>query len=244
MVIVRGGGSRGDLAAFDAEIIARAIATCPIPVWTGIGHTGDQSVADMVANRTLRTPTECGQELVRVVSEWWSGIESGAQLICWRSTQVVEDLLSVDSRVRNRLAIAAATQLSRHRDRLSMSSHRLASRSSAAAEYAKKDLTARASRIFPLVKLMLDQQAERSNTWRRLLDAYDIQRQLERGYTITLDPEGSILRSAIGLGPQSVLVTRFSDGQIESVTRRSELSDIFELSRAPGKKEPNSHGKG
>src|SRR5579864_2512015 len=64
-VLVRGGGSRGDLAAFDAEPVARAIAALPVPLWTGIGHTGDQSVADIVANRAFVTPTACAQELVR-----------------------------------------------------------------------------------------------------------------------------------------------------------------------------------
>ena len=61
VVLVRGGGSKSDLAAFDAEAVARAVATCPLPVWTGIGHTGDESVADLVANRRCITPTECGQ---------------------------------------------------------------------------------------------------------------------------------------------------------------------------------------
>ena len=65
IVIVRGGGSKADLATFDAEPVARAIAHSDVAVWTGIGHTGDLSVADEVANRTFITPTECGQELAR-----------------------------------------------------------------------------------------------------------------------------------------------------------------------------------
>ena len=73
-VLVRGGGSRGDLAAFDAEPVARAIAALPIPLWTGIGHTGDQSVADIVANRAFVTPTACAQELVRQVRQWWESV--------------------------------------------------------------------------------------------------------------------------------------------------------------------------
>ena len=40
---VRGGGGRGDLAAFESEVVARAVAGCGVQVWTGIGHTGDQS---------------------------------------------------------------------------------------------------------------------------------------------------------------------------------------------------------
>ncbi len=78
VVVVRGGGSKADLATFDAEPVARAIAASDHPVWTGIGHTGDQSVADEVANRAFITPTECGQELARLATEYWrSGMEAG-----------------------------------------------------------------------------------------------------------------------------------------------------------------------
>ena len=77
-VLVRGGGSKGDLAAFDAEPVARAIATLPIPLWTGIGHTGDRSVADIVANNAFVTPTACAQELVRRVQEFWESVASSA----------------------------------------------------------------------------------------------------------------------------------------------------------------------
>ena len=79
-VVVRGGGSKADLAAFDTEPVARAIATMPIPVWIGIGHTGDQSVADIVANRSFVTPTECGQELVGRVATWWESV-SGTRVV-------------------------------------------------------------------------------------------------------------------------------------------------------------------
>ncbi len=64
IVVVRGGGSKADLASFDSEVVARAIAGATKPVWTGIGHTGDESVADIVANRACITPTECGHQIV------------------------------------------------------------------------------------------------------------------------------------------------------------------------------------
>jgi exodeoxyribonuclease VII large subunit len=57
IVIIRGGGSRIDLAAFDNYNIAFAITASPIPVITGIGHDIDQTVADLVAYRSLKTPT-------------------------------------------------------------------------------------------------------------------------------------------------------------------------------------------
>jgi exodeoxyribonuclease VII large subunit len=65
--VVRGGGSRTDLAAFDAEAVARAIATCPVPVFTGIGHEVDTSVADLVAHASHKTPTACAGAVVERV---------------------------------------------------------------------------------------------------------------------------------------------------------------------------------
>lgn len=57
LVIIRGGGSRTDLAAFDEEELCRAVATFPLPVIVGIGHETDTSVLDRVASRSLKTPT-------------------------------------------------------------------------------------------------------------------------------------------------------------------------------------------
>jgi len=57
IVVIRGGGSRIDLASLDNDAVARRIAACPIPVWTGIGHETDESVIDYVANRRHKTPT-------------------------------------------------------------------------------------------------------------------------------------------------------------------------------------------
>jgi len=57
VVIVRGGGSKLDLSAFDNYKIAAAIARCPIPVITGIGHEIDQSICDIVSHTSLKTPT-------------------------------------------------------------------------------------------------------------------------------------------------------------------------------------------
>ncbi len=57
LLILRGGGSEMDLACFDDYDLAVAIATCPVPVITAIGHDRDFHIADLVANRYVKTPT-------------------------------------------------------------------------------------------------------------------------------------------------------------------------------------------
>ena len=57
ILILRGGGSELDLSCFDDCALAMAIATCPLPVVTAIGHDRDVHIADMVANTAVKTPT-------------------------------------------------------------------------------------------------------------------------------------------------------------------------------------------
>ncbi|CAA9246276.1 MAG: Exodeoxyribonuclease VII large subunit [uncultured Acidimicrobiales bacterium] len=67
VLLVRGGGSRTDLATFDSERLARLIAGAPVPVLTGIGHEIDSSVADLVAHGAHKTPTACAAAVVEQV---------------------------------------------------------------------------------------------------------------------------------------------------------------------------------
>jgi len=63
--IIRGGGSNEDLNCFNDENLANAIIKSKIDIVTGIGHTSDNCLADLVAEKNFITPTECGKELTK-----------------------------------------------------------------------------------------------------------------------------------------------------------------------------------
>jgi exodeoxyribonuclease VII large subunit len=223
IVVVRGGGSKGDLAAFDSEPVARTIATMGVPVWTGIGHTGDQSVADLVANRSFITPTECGQEVVRQVGLYVEALSFNAETLVRRSVQVLDEAQEADTRARQRLTAAARNQLARHGDRLVARAARLARDAPGQLTAATNTLERAAARITPLVRGQVTRAEDQLDAWRRLLLAYNVERQLERGYTLTLS--GSrIVRRAADLVAGEEIVTRFADGSARSVVQSVETA--------------------
>ena len=69
VLILRGGGSEMDLSCFDDYDLAVAIATCPVPVLTAIGHERDYHIADMVANRFVKTPTALADVFLDIFGE-------------------------------------------------------------------------------------------------------------------------------------------------------------------------------
>lgn len=76
IVIVRGGGSKMDLEAFNDLELALTVANSSCPVWTGIGHETDLSVADMVAHRAFKTPTEVGSSVIQHMQLAWDELYS------------------------------------------------------------------------------------------------------------------------------------------------------------------------
>jgi len=91
IVITRGGGSRADLSWFDQRDLAVAIADCPLPVITAIGHEVDTSISDLVAHHACKTPTAAAEFLVEIVDEASSRLEEAAM----RVVSAAEDLLAL-----------------------------------------------------------------------------------------------------------------------------------------------------
>ena len=221
IVIVRGGGGRGDLAAFDSEEVARAIATSSYPVWTGIGHTGDLSVADEVAQRALVTPTACAESLCEAVQAFCSGLDAGADRLVRLARQLLVSAGEGLGRERRRLSTATCHRLDRSADALEIAARRTVHGALLATERNESALRARSGRVGTLARQVLTGADQRIAHDRRMLDAFDPKRQLARGWSLTRLASGAVVRSVGDAAPGSELTTIVADGTIASVVHGS-----------------------
>lgn len=172
ILLMRGGGSKSDLAAFDEEKVAMAIVRCSKPVFTGIGHEIDVSVADIVAHTSCKTPTACADEVIGHV----------------------QDFLDDVSRVANMVRLHTQGALNMSRQRMSVSIERLRTRPNKALESHRKDLEKYLQKV-------------------QLLDPVHT---MSRGWSITRDSKGNVVRSVQDVTTGDILVTAVADGEITS----------------------------
>jgi exodeoxyribonuclease VII large subunit len=216
ILLVRGGGARTDLAPFDTELMARAIATSPVPVFTGIGHEIDRSIADEVAHTAHKTPTAAAAAVVQRVRQFQAEVDDRAAAIqraVHRSLRVAGGRL--DERTA-RVARSGGRALDRQLASLDRASGRAArggARSLAAAEARlhapARAVGDRAARAFALGERHLDGVAAR-------VRAHDPQLVLARGWSITTTADGALVRSPADTPPGTTLVTRVADGHVIS----------------------------
>jgi len=90
VLVARGGGARTDLLAFDDESVARAVATCPVPVVVGIGHETDRTVVDDVAHTACKTPTAGAALLVGRVREAVARLDGCARQVGWLAPRTLD----------------------------------------------------------------------------------------------------------------------------------------------------------
>ena len=90
LVVIRGGGATSDLDCFDGYNISASIAQFPLPVLTGIGHTRDVSVVDMVANMPLKTPTAVAEFIIGHTRSLEERIDSYIELLSRSVTMLLD----------------------------------------------------------------------------------------------------------------------------------------------------------
>ena len=200
IALVRGGGSRLDLAVFDHELVARTIATSSIPVFTGIGHEIDTSVADVVAHTANKTPTACAEALIDIALE----VVARSERAWVEIADIVSTTLDFE---RERLARSARHAAIGARTRLTVERHRIAT------------TTTRLSRS---AETTLKSGRQSLEVLSARLSAVDPERTLARGWSITRNAKGEVVRSSADVSVGDTLVTTLSSGTVTSTATATE----------------------
>ncbi len=241
--VVRGGGARTDLAAFDDEIVARAIARSSVPVVTGIGHEIDRAVADDMAHASFKTPTAVAAHLVQcnLVAEQaanatWHHIAQRASLaIASANSGLDTSARSVGRAARaalrasdDQLVSAARRACDLTVTQLERSDHRLSAHVASARVHgrhrlqnARAQLDRQTTRLDEVTTRRLDDAANRLDQASLRARLLDPARVLARGWTITTDADGNVIRSVGDVASGTNITTRVADGTVRSTVTES-----------------------
>jgi len=245
--IVRGGGARTDLLAFDSESVARAVANCSVPVLVGIGHEVDRSMVDVVAHTSLKTPTACAAALVARIRGAVDRLEAvgrrtaaaAHQRLATAGGRIDGDTRRVVTTSRRQLAGASSAVhaasgrlptlarrgVAHHERRIDAGAGRAVSAARlhlAGADRARRASSATLVRAGPAA---LRRAADRLDRAGALVAAVDPARVVALGYSITRDADGGLVRSAAKVAAGDRLVTQLHDGVLHSTTTATDLRD-------------------
>jgi len=193
LLVCRGGGSRTDLAWFDSEAIARAIATFPIPAVVGIGHERDISLLDFVGWRA-KTPTAAACMLVDRVLEARDEVESRLERILKHASEILEGTSSELEEQALQVPLAAKDLIEQRTRTLRDAARRLRVGAERDLSSASRRVDEIASRLGPYASRQLALESERVESRRRRLLLLDPRRVVERGYAILRTETGAVLK--------------------------------------------------
>lgn len=214
--VVRGGGARTDLAAFDHELIARAIAACPVPVWVGVGHEIDRTVADDVAHSSLKTPTACAAQLVATARAGIDAVESSYREIVDGARMRIDAERAALGRAAHAVVVLTRGGIERGRHHAVLAAARVGAAATRHIDDADRHLE-RASASVRTAAPRRVRSAERElDAMAAQVRALDPARIMERGWSVTRRSDGTLVRSADDLAAGDVIVTRFVDGRATS----------------------------
>jgi len=194
VAIIRGGGDEIGLTCFDSYDLARDICTFPLPVITGIGHSTNETVVEMVAALNRITPTEVAYDLLA------------------RLDAAYEALAEAESELRTQvtwLLSERKEQLTRHSENLRSITLTLAGRQRSDLDHQGKTIRLLVNHLFSSRKAMLSGLEGQ-------VSHLDPKKILQRGYSMTYDQQGRILKDASGVNAGEKIQTELAKGTIKS----------------------------
>ena len=242
LALIRGGGSRSDLAVFDSRVVAEAIAHAPIPVLTGLGHEIDQAIADLTSHTAFKTPTKVAEFLVervqiaerrvievgRVLSrasletlrrgrEVLGRAERGLALASWRLARVKSDLHHLAQQIPR----AASRYLDGSRRKLGEMARRFGAAAPLPLERIRHRPSRLADRIASRSEMRLRELEERLSGWQRLCVQLAPERIVERGFSITRDSAGKVLTDPAQVTAGDQVISQLAGGRLSSRVEES-----------------------
>lgn len=236
IVLVRGGGGKLDLDAYNDFELCLAIARSTVPVWTGIGHESDLVVADLVAHTAWKTPTEVAvgvvqrfedaalevdalqTQLEHLAQAWlverqrefeshWERIGSASRHVLNRQRLELQNL----SRL---LHIQAPALVERHRHTLREMRSTVARAGAHSIENAGRELRHCQQRLRGASSRHLAEQKLALVHFKRTLDAIGPEKTLQRGFML-LERNGEVVSRMAGISEGEQLRIQASDGQLD-----------------------------
>lgn len=240
LIVARGGGSIEDLWSFNEEGVARAIAACPIPVITGIGHETDTTLADLAADCRAPTPTAAAEMATR----GFAHVQGQLDLFCNRIRSSMRRLLQDRSQRIDQLTIRL-THPGERLKRLKAEAAHLSSRLSAALRQKigihdaalrriemriglrrpdcrtrRRDLNEIEARLRIASASLHAQYRHQLDTLANSLQHLSPQAVLQRGYALARTADGQIIRSASQLTQGCSLRLTFGEGEADASVSR------------------------
>jgi len=240
IVLARGGGSLEDLAAFNSEQVARAIAASPLPVVSAIGHETDFTIADFVADLRAPTPsaaaeliTEAQHKIAERLATQTHRLERAArfQLLQARQRLTHLPLSRIESRVttlllrlEQRLDDASQRLDAAVLNQLRRSQNRIAELAAGVLHYDPRQKLAHArahladfrARLNRSLERLIESSSARLGAFDARLHSLSPLAVLDRGYALVLSAEGALIRSTAQIGSSDRLTTRLADGSFTS----------------------------
>lgn len=216
VIVARGGGSMESLWAYNMECVARAIAECPVPVISAVGHETDYTVADSVADVRAATPTAGAERAVPDGRQILAAMESYPGETRRRMERHLDREAErlrhgrdgVDRALERRLAVLCAGVDAAGTHLIARSPERLLARVEAQTQRAADALHETMERRVERLGWALAGAAE-------ALEAQSPLRVLARGYSVVRDPaSGRVIRSPAEVHPEQRLRVRLAEGEI------------------------------
>lgn len=220
VIVARGGGDPVSLLPWSSEEVCRAVAACPVPVVSAIGHDGDRPLCDEVADHRAGTPSIAAAAVVPHRAELQAALDGLAERA---ATATDERLAEQDRRLAPLDASAAvAAGLDRARARVERGGQRLTD------AHPRRRVALAAQQLAALdwrrpTGEILGRAAGRLAAEGRHLRALAPTRVLERGYAVVRTPDGTVVRRADAVTAGDRLQVRLAAGAL--TTRVEEVHD-------------------